>query len=150
VVRVLIILSVLTFMGLAAAKAGAQIPQSAGPQLSARQQAEMSHAIATIERSGVGVCEMQRRFRAAMYQILTLRQRQELVASLPYLYSSAQRKRIRHLQESTYASLRACQQTRGSCVAASRAVAVVSLQSSFDPLANRRCQVRHRSTKAAH
>jgi hypothetical protein len=71
-----------------------------------------------------------------MSQILTLRQRQEVIAAG---MDPARRRRIEKLQEGAQASLRACHQAGSSCVDANRVVNVVALQSAFDASAIKRC-----------
>lgn len=147
VVRTVVILGVLTLAIVTAPKgAESQRSRNAGPHLSPRQQVAEFQAIASIDRSDLDVCEAQRRFRAAMYRILTPRQRQEVIASG---MAPARRRKVERLQERARATLRACQQTHSSCVEAKRAVNVVAVQSAFDPSAIKRCS-HHVSTKASH
>jgi hypothetical protein len=140
VIRTIVTFGVSTLAIAAAPKvAGSQSSRNDGPHLSQRQRVAMSKAIAVSDSGKFDICEAQRRFRAAMSQILTLRQRQEVIAAG---MDPARRRRIEKLQEGAQASLRACHQTGSSCVDANRVVNVVALQSAFDASAIKRCSYR--------
>jgi hypothetical protein len=140
VLRSAVTLGLLT-LGLITAPKGAEsrTSPSPGPKLSPSQQVEVSHALRAIDRSDIGACEAQRRFRAAMYRILTARQLQQLLISSK---EPARRARSQRSEERAQATLRACQQTASSCTSAKRLVNVAAIDSAFEPGALARCSHR--------